>query len=106
MTREPITCAAWRLIRAWRDDRQCLQDDELPIVTDSSGTYSGDAALRRLADLLDDTPAATDRGDPEVLCPAQDGEPLTTVDPPEAWTSQVGDPWRRAGLIRRAQLHR
>lgn len=106
MTREPITGAAWRLIREWRDDLAQLQRSEVPVVTDSSGTHCGDAALRRLADLLDETQVVTDGGPPRVNSTMQDWEPLTTVDPPEAWTSQVGDPWRRAGIIRRAGLRR
>lgn len=106
MTREPITTAAWRLIREWRDDWAQLQHAQLPVVTDASGTHCGDAALERLADLLNETHAVTDGGHPRVISTMQDWEPLTTVDPPEAWTSQVGDPWRRAGIIRRTGLRR
>ncbi len=104
MTREPITGAAWRMIRQWREDWQQLRAQQLPVVTDSSGTPFGDAALRRRADLLDKAPAITDRDQPRNLSPVRDWEPPGSVNPPEAWTSQVGDPWRRAGLIRRARM--
>ncbi|XAS74973.1 hypothetical protein V3G39_09865 [Dermatophilaceae bacterium Sec6.4] len=106
MTREPITTAAWRLIREWRDGWAQLQRAQLPLVVDSSGTYCGDAALQRLAELLKATHPAVDGEHPRVVSTMQDWEPLTAVDPPEAWTSQVGDPWRRAGIIRRAGLRR
>lgn len=101
MTREPITGSAWRLLRSWRAEWQQVKHDELPVVVDASGVSAGVGALHRLAQLLD--PTADDAAGSGV-----DGwkgvehlhwAPETTVLPPETWTSGVGDPWRRAGLM-------
>ncbi|XAS74903.1 hypothetical protein V3G39_09475 [Dermatophilaceae bacterium Sec6.4] len=102
MTREPITTAAWRLIRQWRREWQTLQCDQLPTVTDASGTYCGDAALRRLGDLLDQPSPIAGDGFHRASSTLPDWEPPTTVEPPMQWTSQAGDPWRRAALIRQS----
>lgn len=102
MTREPITGAAWRLIRSWRQDWQQIEDNELPLVVDSTGAYAGADALRRLGELIDAGVGACDGSGSHTW---QDVEqlhwtPQTTVVPPESWTSTVGDPWRRAALMR------
>lgn len=102
MTREPITGAAWRLLRTWRTDWMQVRDDELPVVVDAAGRYAGVDAVHRLAELLD--PLADDTAlsgvDGWANVHKSHWAPETTVLPPETWTSGVGDPWRRAGLLR------
>lgn len=103
MTREPITCAAWLLLRSWRAEWQQIRHDELPVVVQASGVYAGVDALHRLAELLD--PVADDAAlsgvDGWAGVEHSHWAPETTVLRPETWPSQVGGPWRRAGLLRR-----
>ncbi len=101
MTREPITGAAWRLIRSWRQEWQQIENNELPVLVDSTGAYAGAGALRRLGELIQAgvggsiASGSQTRPDFEQL----HWTPQTTVSPPESWTSTVGDPWRRAALM-------
>ena len=49
--RGPITTAAWRRIRAWRDEWQALGARQLPVLVDGIGTkLSGTEALRYLGE--------------------------------------------------------
>lgn len=102
MTREPITGAAWRLRRTWRHDWQQLEQDQLPLVVEANDVYAGDEALRRLGELvqLEEREARGAGGQERVDYEQLHWQPQTTVRPPEGWTSAVGDPWRRAALMR------
>lgn len=103
MTRAPTTSSAWRLIREGRNGWRRLRCEQPPLAMDSSKTHSGESALRRFLDLVQQTHAVTDRGHPRVLPSAQDWEHLTPVGTREAWTSRIGDLWRRSGLIPRVR---
>ncbi|TWP35817.1 hypothetical protein [Leekyejoonella antrihumi] len=99
MTREPITAAAWRLIRDWRSGWLELATNALPVVMCGSRVESGAAALGWLDELLcQESPVEVGVGG----APAAAGvwAPPTTVIPPPAWTSQIGDPWGRAQRMR------
>lgn len=102
MTRAPITGAAWRLIERWRRDFLAVGPVALPVATTSARVEVGDAALIWLDDMLAEKPstevASGDTG--TRSSPAPPWRPPTTTTPPATWTSQVGDPWNRAWLMR------
>ncbi len=91
--RGPITTAAWRRIRAWRDEWQALGARQLPVLVDGIGTkLSGTEALRYLGEHKGRDDAKLNRVLPDP------GHRLEqTVRPPMAWASQVGGLWNRAG---------
>ncbi|XAS75855.1 hypothetical protein V3G39_14540 [Dermatophilaceae bacterium Sec6.4] len=101
MTREPITTAAWELIRSWREEWAQVARNELPVLVEGTDVCSGVDALARLAAMLQaDAAGAIDTSSASTVHWA----PRTTVTPPETWTSGVGDPWRRAALIQEHEL--
>lgn len=103
MTRSPLTGAAWRLIRDWRRQWLELSPEQLPLPVLRSGsrTESGAAALQWLGDLLDERQISRSALVTRELGPGSSSADLSvTVAPPPTWTSQVGDPWCRAGRMR------
>jgi hypothetical protein len=92
VTGGPITTAAWRRIRGWREKWQRLETSELPVVLDDSGAaLSGTAALQRLAERAARLDSRQDREPVPRIEPA--------VPPPIGWASQVGGSWGRAGWL-------
>jgi hypothetical protein len=96
--RGPITTAAWRRIRTWRDEWQARGARQLPVLVGDIGTgLSGTEALRYLGEHMGRVDAKLNR----VL--ANPGHRLgQTVRPPIGWASQAGGLWNRAGWTARS----
>jgi 2-hydroxychromene-2-carboxylate isomerase len=98
VTGGPITSAAWRLLRSWRQQWQALGAPELPSLWDGTTVKSGEHALRQLAVEVRQAPAPgglLESATPRAKVGSKWRPPIT-VSPPATWVSQVGDPWLRA----------
>lgn len=85
----PITNAAWRRIRQWRDTWTRLSTDALPaLLVDGEPIRTGDDALRWLEKELVATGAELN---PDLPDPAR--YPEARVRPSMDWVSRVGGSW-------------
>lgn len=85
----PITNAAWRRIRQWRDTWTRLSTDALPaLLVDGEPIRTGDDALRWLEKELVATGAEPN---PDLPDPAR--YPEARVRPSMDWVSRVGGSW-------------
>lgn len=89
MTGGPVTTAAYRRIRSWRDEWRDLGGPPLPIVLSDGATLHGIDAVRRLGKQI--TYAGVDLA-PEVDDPRR--YPSVDNRPPRGWVSEIGNRWR------------
>lgn len=88
----PVTTQAYRLIRAWRTEREGLDTSDLPIVVQGGQIHTGAEALRWLGELIvaRQAPVAPELPDPRRY-------PEAGVRPSTAgWVSETGATWMHA----------
>lgn len=87
--RGPITSAAYRRIRAWRDEWHQFGSPDLPVLLFDGATLHGPDALRRLGKELSHADASVE---PELSDPRRYASEL--VQPSPFWVSWIGGRWR------------
>ncbi|MGH3744139.1 MAG: DsbA family oxidoreductase [Mycobacteriales bacterium] len=85
----PVTTAAHRRIRAWRDEWHELGSPALPLLLIDGATVHGIDALRRLGKELRYADA-----DPDPALDEPRRYPAVGVRPSRSWVSQIGNRWR------------
>jgi len=91
VTGDPVSTAAYRRIRAWRQEWQALGEPLLPVLLTDGAQLSGPDVFERLGKTL-----VAHGADPNPMLADPRRFPSLPVRPDPGWLSEIGGQWRNA----------